>query len=745
MDDPKTKDQIEALADMLLTGPQKDVPHIDIHSGASASDVARELDEELADQSFDMDDENESEEATTPVISHHINDIDSADPDEGEEFHSTLDDSPIGAVVAAALDAANADLVESGQNNSEISLDVDLGTSETGTDDIPSLKPDIEHPPQLKLTSDSATFQPTIVEALLPGHLPGYASPWISQYAFSLAREHGSTLMLRVDQDAISLDLFELNSDNSSTEASTDTADRRDVETYTDSAKSDTQPLVNLFDKLTEYNGSISAYLLVAADEKVPMLKSRIGALNRWTLLTGSDDAAIVGAYQILKNYLGGPDARMPRRGVRVMFMGCDEEQADAALARINVAAATFLDTAVQLAGVQKRMQPIRRKTIGRFERPSDLDPLPTLLDHLENLAAIVEQPAPAATKSYDEDEPLLTAEEIEALTNPDSPFVATDADQSLVTAATDINDHPHEDQSTVSHDEVFQTDAGDEVSTLKLTPDTELETETEDQTQSDETETDSIDSVSREESQNNQPESTPSEHSSPQTIEFTEESQMSPQTDGIDTVKPLAQEPANTPDIPDLDEINDQIEQFQPTINPNLANEGFPARVRKRDFSTFTTEKESASTSQRPENPPSPSTTPAAQTADLDLSPYVPSTHLLEARCPSHNDVQITLNTRGQFEFLLRAQNQPLSSALRTLIETAAWAQKHKDLIQLTCRDQTIAPTTEPILHLFADSAKSGNELLLTGLLDQHTIKLHLLKPVTVGSTTVHVHEPLN
>jgi len=263
-------------------------------------------------------------------------------------------------------------------------------------------RPDDTPRPSPALEIEPAPTAP-VVEAVLLGHLPGYASAWISQYAQHLADREGSSALIRTDGGALTVDLF----DSEGEPGPQPLGGGR-------SLAPDLNGLLGCLDDLAD---GVGAILLVIDHLDRPAQRRRAWDLARWTILSGADDAAVVGAYHLLKTLLDAPEAEMPPQGVRLMFFGCEEDRARDAVARVNRAASAFLETDVQMAGVRKRVQPIHRRSLGEFRLPAHTDHWPYLRDLLRQIGQ--EGHAPESPDEFEDSEhaPLISAEELAALT----------------------------------------------------------------------------------------------------------------------------------------------------------------------------------------------------------------------------------------------------------------------------------------------------------------------------------------
>jgi hypothetical protein len=93
----------------------------------------------------------------------------------------------------------------------------------------------------------------------------------------------------------------------------------------------------------------------------------------RWTIVTGADDAAIVNAYQTLKQLLrqprqnsGGGGRGGPQR-IGLVVMGSPGEVAQRVVSNLDATARSFLGLPIHLVGAKQRMEPVNVRFLGSF------------------------------------------------------------------------------------------------------------------------------------------------------------------------------------------------------------------------------------------------------------------------------------------------------------------------------------------------------------------------------------------
>ncbi|MFI4860544.1 MAG: hypothetical protein ACIAXF_07690 [Phycisphaerales bacterium JB063] len=217
-------------------------------------------------------------------------------------------------------------------------------------------------------------------QAVVMGNLPGLSGPWLTQYAQRLAQTQGPVAIVHLDDDMIDLEVVE---------------PRREANPQPSAPVSATRVpatqgsgLIALLDALVRSDETPVRNVLVrlSADAEA-MSASRLAALDRWTVLCGSDDAAVVACYSMLKRVVE-QDPRNAGKQVGLMVMGSDEDAAQRAVQKVASTASSFLSTPVEMVGHLRQMQPVTVRQMGSFADPVALWPqLVAWLDTLEDPA----------------------------------------------------------------------------------------------------------------------------------------------------------------------------------------------------------------------------------------------------------------------------------------------------------------------------------------------------------------------
>ena len=248
-----------------------------------------------------------------------------------------------------------------------------------------------------------ASAREAYVEAVFLGNLPGLSGPWLTQYAQLLAQQDGPVAILHVDEERIDAELIE-----PARPAADDPAGR--VSSRMPPKPQRDADLITMLDALlTDAHQPVRTVLVhLEASPEEPWL-SRGVALDCWTMLCGADDAAVVGTYRTLKQ-LTEADARVAGKSVGLMIMGSDRTASRAAAGKVRAAAESFLKTPIELVGWQQQMVPVNLRQIGTWEGTDTVWPaLAAWLSELdEPMVEEVEAVEPASTGV---EEPIIEPE----------------------------------------------------------------------------------------------------------------------------------------------------------------------------------------------------------------------------------------------------------------------------------------------------------------------------------------------
>jgi hypothetical protein len=235
-------------------------------------------------------------------------------------------------------------------------------SSATATQDASTQAGETEHQAPAADTDEPAPQ--AMLEAVLLGNLPGMSGPWLTQYAQLIAQSEGPVALLHVGDEAIDLELIEPRAEAEPAPAAPTAAVRIPP------MRGNKTGLVGLIDALTRSETAPTRTILVRLDaDDDAQARSRFAAIHNWTLLCGADDASVAAAGRELRTLVRA-DPRLADRSVGVMVMGSDEPSARAAARRVANEADGDLASPVQFIGHLKRMQPVQVRELGSFPDP---------------------------------------------------------------------------------------------------------------------------------------------------------------------------------------------------------------------------------------------------------------------------------------------------------------------------------------------------------------------------------------
>lgn len=241
------------------------------------------------------------------------------------------------------------------------------------------------------------------VEAVLMGHLPGYAAPWLTQYAHHLSQRQGPVGILHVDEDQIEVELIST-VDKVDPTASSDHPLQCDPATHN-------EPLLDCLHDLSQLTPSpVKTWLVHLPTTPTPAMLARVLQLPQWTLLCGANEAAISAAGPLLDRLLTHDPHRDQRR-VTLWIMGSDESVGLVASRKLNATAESFLANPIVMGGHLKQMVPVNRRCIGNFAGTDKLWPsvqalFETIHGQMLPLDAITEAQQGNSDNSIELDEP---------------------------------------------------------------------------------------------------------------------------------------------------------------------------------------------------------------------------------------------------------------------------------------------------------------------------------------------------
>ncbi len=226
--------------------------------------------------------------------------------------------------------------------------------------------------------ADTHRNRAALTEILIVGHLPVRAGLWLTPYADALAREMGTTALLRLDSDEASMQLLR----------APEHCNIHHSRTTLQQCIDDLGHVVDLW-----------VLRLPHSDAPADML---CAGVDRITILSSADEAAIVAAYQIVKDLAQAAEKTqrtLPTIGLAVV--GAEQRDAAAVVERLNRTTVSFLGVEVRLAMCLPRMDAgVRSSGYATFAN----QPCPTL----PTVMTWIEQAKAAAAKRQQHAQPAV-------------------------------------------------------------------------------------------------------------------------------------------------------------------------------------------------------------------------------------------------------------------------------------------------------------------------------------------------
>ena len=197
----------------------------------------------------------------------------------------------------------------------------------------------------------STTFQIPRRTLVVVGHLPVMSGLWISQFADREACTGGATCLVRIEHDAVLLEVFRAGTRRPSI-----------------------SPQASIVEALRTIAPIAARWMVVSragGTTEVP------GGITDIVVLSGADEVAVVAAYELVKTYaalVGGEGA--PRVPISVAVLGADDAAVEHVARRLQGATRQFLGFEVAVAGGLQAVAPVDSAFRGTFNAPA-----PTLVE----------------------------------------------------------------------------------------------------------------------------------------------------------------------------------------------------------------------------------------------------------------------------------------------------------------------------------------------------------------------------
>jgi hypothetical protein len=207
------------------------------------------------------------------------------------------------------------------------------------------------------------------------GHLPVMSGLWISQFADREAREGGAVCLVRLEHDAVQLELFRAGGRRPSV-----------------------SPQASIAEAVRAIAPVASRWMIVPRGNGEASIPAGVTDI---VVLTGADDVAIVAAYELVRDHharaAGCAGSPLP---ISVAVLGADDEAFANASARLKAAALRFLGCELEVVGGLQRVAPVDSTFRGTFNAPAPtLAEVDAMLDSIQR-AATSTRPAHFTTAS---------------------------------------------------------------------------------------------------------------------------------------------------------------------------------------------------------------------------------------------------------------------------------------------------------------------------------------------------------
>ena len=196
------------------------------------------------------------------------------------------------------------------------------------------------------------------------GHLPVMSGLWISQFADREAREGGAVCLVRLEHDAVQLELFRAGGRRPSV-----------------------SPQASIAEAVRAIAPVASRWMIVPRGNGEPSIPAGVTDI---VVLTGADDVAIVAAYEIVRDHHASAGGRAGSAlPISVAVLGADEESFADASSRLRAAAQRFLGFELEVVGGLQRVAPVDSTFRGTFNAPAPtLAEVDAMLDSVQRAAA---------------------------------------------------------------------------------------------------------------------------------------------------------------------------------------------------------------------------------------------------------------------------------------------------------------------------------------------------------------------
>ena len=215
---------------------------------------------------------------------------------------------------------------------------------------------------ELEIDREAATNPCSTIEVVVVGHLPVRANLWLTQYADDVARQEGATALIRLDTGQWIMEI--VRGDKTAARAT--------------GAES-------LQDAIRACSANIDRWI-IRPESKTSFADTLTAQPDVITVLSGADEAAVVAAYRIIKDFVDAAESKqLALPPIELAILGADQEQAERAAANLAATARNHLEVEVPLRRTVRSMGSLGSTLHIRFH--SDVAP------SLDNIISAIDHP----------------------------------------------------------------------------------------------------------------------------------------------------------------------------------------------------------------------------------------------------------------------------------------------------------------------------------------------------------------
>ena len=227
--------------------------------------------------------------------------------------------------------------------------------------------------------ANTTTFQIPRRTLVVVGHLPVMSGLWISQFADREACTGGATCLVRIEHDAVLLEVFRAGT-----------------------RRPNISPQASIVEALRAIAPIATRWMVVSRAGGAVEVPDGITDI---VVLSGADEVAVVAAYELVKTYAalvrGEGAQRVP---ISVAVLGADDAAVENVAGRLRGATRQFLGFEVEVGGGLQAVAPVDSAFRGTFNAPAPtLVEVDAMLDSAQRAAEVREERAAVSVRSTSE------------------------------------------------------------------------------------------------------------------------------------------------------------------------------------------------------------------------------------------------------------------------------------------------------------------------------------------------------